>query len=1176
MATPVIYAKSITVGESDINKSFSVFLSEPSATPITVSWQLFSNTATAGTDFLAQSGVLTFNPGITQLTIPFAVVNNSLPEPIENFGLQLFSPSANALIGNNLTFATIIDNDAPTGTPVVSINDFVVDEATREASFFITLNRPSAGVVSMNYATANGSALAGSDYVATSGTLSFAPGEVAKTVKVTLTNDSLPELSEAFNLVLSSLVGATALDAVGTAIIHENDAPQVSNSKVSVDDVVVGESEVYADFRVRLDAPNTGTVTVSYQTFNGTALGNLDVVGQSGFLTFAAGETVKTIRVTLLDNAVAEATENFGLQLFSPSANATLARNIATATIIDNDAATGTPVVSINDFVVDEATREASFFITLNRPSAGVVSMNYATANGSALAGSDYVATSGTLSFAPGEVAKTVKVTLTNDSLPELSEAFNLVLSSLVGATALDAVGTAIIHENDAPQVSNSKVSVDDVVVGESEVYADFRVRLDAPNTGTVTVSYQTFNGTALGNLDVVGQSGFLTFAAGETVKTIRVTLLDGAVAEATENFGLQLFSPSANATLARNIATATIIDNDAATGIPVISITDAVTDENDQITHVTVMLDRPSTTGVTVNYALQGITATAGSDYRDFSTGKVTFAPGETAKTIYVGLLDDNTAESTELFDVVLSGAVGATVGDARAHVVIGRSDVAPVALPTISVANSAALERDGYQDFLVTLSAPSSNTVSVSYQTFNGTAVGNLDVLGQSSSLSFAPGETVKTVRITLIDDVAVEAVESYGLQLFSAFNASIGNALANGTILDNETPLPATLAISGTAGPDILRGTPTADSLVGNAGDDVLIGAAGNDNMAGGLGNDIYLVENLGDVVTEAAGAGTDTVLSEITYVLGANVENLTLIGTAAINGTGNALANVLTGNAGANILNGGIGADSMAGGLGNDTYVVDLAGDAVTEAVGAGTDTVQSGVTYVLGANLENLTLTGTAVINGTGNALANVLTGNSAANILTGGLGNDTYVVGAGDTVTEAAAAGTDTVRSGLTYTLGANLENLTLTGTAAINGTGNALANVITGNSASNTLLGNGGADNLTGGAGNDIFDFNAIGESGIGNGARDLITDFVSGDRIDLTGIDANAVAVGNGAFTFIGTAAFSAAGQLRYGIDSVTGQTVIEGNVNANVATDFQIALVGNHTLVAGDFLL
>ena len=251
-----------------------------------------------------------------------------------------------------------------------------------------------------------------------------------------------------------------------------------------------------------------------------------------------------------------------------------------------------------------------------------------------------------------------------------------------------------------------------------------------------------------------------------------------------------------------------------------------------------------------------------------------------------------------------------------------------------------------------------------------------------------------------------------------------------------------------------------------------------------MIGGLGNDTYVVDNAGDVVTEALNEGTDTVQASITYTLGANVENLTLTGTANINGTGNGVANVITGNSGNNVLDGGAGADTMIGGAGNDTYVVDNVGDVVTEALNEGTDTVQASVTYTLGANVENLTLTGSANINGTGNGLDNVITGNSGVNILTGGdgndtldgglgadtmiggLGNDTYVVdNAGDVVTEALNEGTDTVQSSITYMLGANVENLTLTGTGNIAGTGNELDNVLTGNSGDNVLDGGAGID---------------------------------------------------------------------------------------------------------------
>ncbi len=279
------------------------------------------------------------------------------------------------------------------------------------------------------------------------------------------------------------------------------------------------------------------------------------------------------------------------------------------------------------------------------------------------------------------------------------------------------------------------------------------------------------------------------------------------------------------------------------------------------------------------------------------------------------------------------------------------------------------------------------------------------------------------------------------------------------ALGAEVENLT-LTGALAINGT-------GNALNNTLTGNTGNNILDGGAGADAMSGGTGNDTYLVDNVGDTVTEAASAGTDTVQSSVTFTLGTNIENLTLTGTAAINATGNTLNNTLVGNSGANTLSGGTGADAMSGGTGDDTYVVDNAGDTVTENANEGVDTVQSSLTHTLGANVENLTLTGTTAINGTGNALDNVLSGNSAANVLTGGAGNDTYVVGTGDTVTEQANAGIDTVQSSLTYTLGANVENLTLTGTTAINGTGNVLDNVLTGNSAANVL---------TGGAGNDTY----------------------------------------------------------------------------------------------------
>jgi Ca2+-binding RTX toxin-like protein len=187
-----------------------------------------------------------------------------------------------------------------------------------------------------------------------------------------------------------------------------------------------------------------------------------------------------------------------------------------------------------------------------------------------------------------------------------------------------------------------------------------------------------------------------------------------------------------------------------------------------------------------------------------------------------------------------------------------------------------------------------------------------------------------------------------------------------------------------------------------LNGGDGNDLLDGGDGSDTLTGGLGNDSYVVNTTADTVTELAGQGTDTVRSSVSWILGANLENLILAEVGALDGQGNALANRITGNNWNNALDGGAGIDTLAGGAGNDTYTVDDAGDVVTEVAGGGEDHVRSTVAYVLGADLEHLTLLGTSAVNGTGNASANRITGNSAANRLEGFAGNDTLDGGGGN------------------------------------------------------------------------------------------------------------------------------------------------------------------------------
>lgn len=477
----------------------------------------------------------------------------------------------------------------------------------------------------------------------------------------------------------------------------------------------------------------------------------------------------------------------------------------------------------------------------------------------------------------------------------------------------------------------------------------------------------------------------------------------------------------------------------------------------------------------------------------------------------------------------------------------------------------------------------------------TLNGGA-GNDTIDGGTGNDSMAGGDGDDIYFVNVATDVITEALNA----ATDTVKSSITYVLGATSNLENLI-LTGTSAING-------AGNTLANVITGNSAANTLDGGTGADTLIGGAGNDIYTVDNALDIVTENLNEGTDRVNSSIAFSIATftNVENLTLTGANAINSTGNALDNVLTGNSGNNSINGGAGNDTidggtgndtMVGGAGNDVYFMNVSTDVVTELAGEGTDTINSAVTLSIATltNIENITLTGATAINATGNTLDNTLTGNTGNNSISGGAGNDTINGGTGndtmiggagndvyfvniatDVVAEIANEGTDTVNSAVTYSLAslANIENVTLTGSTAINATGNALANTLIGNSGNNILTGGTGADILTGGLGTDTFDFNAILDSLVGT-SRDVITDFsrVQLDKIDLSTIDANSALANDQAFAAIilTSGAFTAAGQLR-----LVGN-VLSGNTDSNFATsEFEIQLTGVTSLVSTDFIM
>ncbi|MEH2060844.1 MAG: cadherin-like domain-containing protein [Nostoc sp.] len=460
-----------------------------------------------------------------------------------------------------------------------------------------------------------------------------------------------------------------------------------------------------------------------------------------------------------------------------------------------------------------------------------------------------------------------------------------------------------------------------------------------------------------------------------------------------------------------------------------------------------------------------------------------------------------------------------------------------------------------------------------------------------------------------------------------------------------------------ISGLQGNDTLQGLGDNDTLDGGDGNDFLDGGAGSDSLIGGKGNDTYTVDSIGDTIVEGLNAGTDLVKSSVTWVLGDNLENLTLTGTDAINATGNKLNNILIGNTAANMLSGqngndnlfgdsgndtldggagndtldgGLGADTLIGGIGNDIYIVDNLNDIITEGLNAGTDLVKSSVTFVLAENLENLTLTGSGAINGTGNSLNNILIGNTAANMLSGqngndnlfgdsgndtldggagndtldgglgadtligGIGNDIYIVdNLNDIITEDLNAGTDLVKSSVTFVLADNLENLTLTGSGAINGTGNTLDNILTGNTGANILSGGDGNDTLLGGTGNDTLLGGAGNDTLDGGAGTDRLDGGAGNDTYIVDNVNDTIIESANAGIDLVkSSVTLVLLANLEYltltggGAINGTGNTldnILTGNTGANTLTggdgnDTLFGNSGNDTLLggAGDDLL
>jgi len=559
------------------------------------------------------------------------------------------------------------------GAVQFAASTYSVVESAGVANIIVNLSSASGQPVTVDYATSNGTAAAGSDYTTTSGTLTFNPGETSKTIPVPILDDGATEGDETVNLTLNNPSGATlGAPAAATLTIIDDEGPvTVSFSSAAY---TTNEASASATITVslnRVDAVNT--VTVNYATSDGTATAGSDYTSAAGTLTFNPNETVKTFSVPILNDTLDENNETVNLALSNP-ANAVLGTvGNATLTITDDDAK---PTVKFGaaTFTAGEAAGSATVTVQLSAPSGLPVTVKYATANGTAAAGSDYTAAAGTLTFNPGETSKTFPVPILNDTLDEYDETVNLSLSDPGNATLGTPFGAVLtITDEDSTQPA-VQFAVPAITKGEPSGSHEIEIVLSGPSGKQVAVDYATSDGTATAGADYASASGTVLFAPGQTSATIDLVLIDDALDEEDETINLTLSNP-VNATIgAAGSAVFTIDDNDPKPTVQFAAATIAIGEAGGSAT-AAVQLSAPSGLPVTVKYDTSDGTATAGSDYTA-TNGDLTFAPGETSKTISVPVLDDALVEPDETINLKLSNPVNATLGAVSSAVITVADD--------------------------------------------------------------------------------------------------------------------------------------------------------------------------------------------------------------------------------------------------------------------------------------------------------------------------------------------------------------------------------------------------------------------------------------------------------------------------------------------------------------------
>ena len=786
-------AANYDVAETAGSVTVSVVRSSGSSNAVAVAYALAPGTAVSGTHYVSGSGVLTFAEGETVQTFTISIIDDipmatNAPRTINLTLSPVTSGPVNtapALLGLSASTISILDRDAEFNFAVA---DFVASELAGSKTIIVTRTGSSNGTVQVNFATvAGGTATAGSDYLATSGTLVFADGVTSQTFNVTILDDAAVEGYETVALSLTSPVGVgvgAVLGPVanGTLSIVDN---ELSPGQIGFSAPTYSVSEGVASHVITVVRTNgtQGSVSVSYATANGTAISGADYVAASGSLIWASGDSApKTFTVTILPDVAVEGNETVDLSLSGASGGAAISSATATLTIQDDDDLVQFTATAVTVF--ESATNAV---IAVQRVGAGnaTVTVDYNTVLGGT---ANYQATNGTLTFLPGVTNQNIFVAITNDTLTNVTKSFDVQLSGPGGATLPGGGSLATVSVLDDDSLITFAANT--TSVGESLGTVSLTVTRTGALNSTVTALYTTTtNGTATNTTDYLSTNGVLTFGPLVSSATIVVSLLNDTVVEADETFEVVLSAPTGEASLgAFATNTVTIVNDDNLVQFAV--GTYSVVERLGSIS-LDVVRTGASNGVVTVPFTSASVTAFAGTDFVA-TNGTLTFMTNVVATNFVVTILNDKLVETSETFTVTLGTPVGeSTLGSTNSATITIVDDESTLQFAVSSV---SVLESSGVLNVQANRVGAMDSAVTLPFNFTSGSATNGTEFAGTNSFVTFGAAVNQQQISVTIQNDLVLEPAKSFSIVLGTPGGEAVlgTRTVMNVTILDDDSLL------------------------------------------------------------------------------------------------------------------------------------------------------------------------------------------------------------------------------------------------------------------------------------------------------------------------------------------------------------------------------------------------